>query len=90
MALTNYLMQTFICTTIYYGHGFGLFGSVERTGQILIVFAVWAVELLGSPLWLDRFRFEPFKFVIHRPILFSNGMRRCGRSGSTLINPTVT
>ena len=63
MALTNYLMQTIICTTIFYGHGFGLFGSVERTGQILIVFAVWAVELAWSPWWLARFRFGPFEWL---------------------------
>lgn len=63
MALTNYLMQTLICTTIFYGHGLGLFGSVERTGQILIVFAVWAVELLWSPWWLARFRFGPFEWL---------------------------
>ncbi len=63
MALTNYLMQTFICTTIFYGHGFGLFGSVERTGQILIVSGVWVVELLWSPWWLARFRFGPFEWL---------------------------
>jgi uncharacterized protein len=63
MALTNYLMQTIICTTIFYGHGFGLFGSVERTGQILIVFGVWAVQLLWSPWWLARFRFGPFEWL---------------------------
>jgi len=63
MALTNYLMQTLICTTIFYGHGFGFFGSVERSGQILIVLAVWAVELLWSPWWLARFRFGPFEWL---------------------------
>jgi uncharacterized protein len=63
MALTNYLMQTVICTTIFYGHGFGLFGSVERTGQILIVFGVWTVQLLWSPWWLARFRFGPFEWL---------------------------
>ena len=63
MALTTYLMQTLICTTVFYGHGFGLFGSVERAGQILIVFAVWTVELLWSPWWLARFRFGPFEWL---------------------------
>jgi uncharacterized protein len=63
MAFTNYLTQTIICTTIFYGHGFGLYGSVERTGQILIVFAVWAAQLLWSPWWLARFRFGPFEWV---------------------------
>lgn len=63
MALTNYLLQTVICTTLFYGHGFGLYGSVERTGQILIVFAICAAQLAWSPLWLTRFRFGPFEWL---------------------------
>ena len=56
-ALTNYLLQTVLCTTIFYGHGLGWFGSVDRVGQIGVVAFVWAVQLVASPLWLRRFRF---------------------------------
>lgn len=63
MALTNYLMQTVICTTIFYGHGLGLFGYVERWQQILMVFAIWIVQLIYSPLWLRRYRFGPAEWV---------------------------
>jgi uncharacterized protein len=63
MALTNYLMQTVICTTIFYGFGFGLYGSVERVWQLMIVFAVWAAQLVWSPLWLARFRFGPAEWL---------------------------
>jgi uncharacterized protein len=63
MAFTNYILQTVICTTIFYGHGFGLFGSVERTGQILIVFGVWIFEILLSLLWLKHFRFGPLEWL---------------------------
>lgn len=63
MALTNYLLQTVICTTIFYGHGLGLYGSVERTGQLAVVAGVWAVQLIVSPLWLQRFRFGPVEWV---------------------------
>ncbi len=62
-ALTNYLLQTVICTFIFYGHGLGLFGSVERTGQILIVLGIWVVQLVASPLWLSRFRFGPCEWL---------------------------
>jgi uncharacterized protein len=63
MAFTNYLVQTFICTTIFYGHGLGLFGRATRTEQILMVFAVWAFQLIVSPIWLRYFRFGPFEWV---------------------------
>jgi uncharacterized protein len=62
-ALSNYILQTLICTTIFYGQGFALFGRVERLGQILIVVAVWAVQLLGTTLWLRRFRFGPLEWL---------------------------
>ena len=62
-ALTNYLLQTVLCTLVFYGHGLGWFGSVDRVGQIGVVAAVWAVQLAASPLWLRRFRFGPAEWV---------------------------
>ena len=59
MAFTNYLMQTVICTTLFYGHGFGLYGFVERWGQFFIVLAIWLLQLFWSPLWLRYFQFGP-------------------------------
>ncbi len=63
MALTNYLAQTLICTTLFYGHGFGLYGKVERIGQIGIVLAVWIVQLICSPIWLHYFQFGPAEWL---------------------------
>jgi len=63
MAFTNYLMQTVICTTIFYGHGLGLFGRVDRMWHPLIIVAVWIVQLIGSPLWLAHFRFGPVEWL---------------------------
>ncbi len=62
MAFTNYLAQTVVCTTIFYGHGFGLFGSVERWQMLLVVFGVWALELWWSPLVLRRYRHGPLEW----------------------------
>ncbi len=62
-ALTNYLLQTILATAIFYGHGLGLFGSVERVGQIGIVAAIWVVQLVVSPLWLRYYRFGPFEWL---------------------------
>jgi uncharacterized protein len=62
-ALSNYLLQTIICTTIFYGHGLGWFGSVERLGQLGVVVAVWTVGLVVSPMWMRHFRFGPFEWL---------------------------
>jgi uncharacterized protein len=63
MALTNYLLQTLICTTVFYGHGFGLFGQVDRAGQFLIVLGVWAFQLLASSAWLRYLAMGPVEWV---------------------------
>jgi uncharacterized protein len=63
MAFSNYILQTLIATTIFYGHGLGLFGSVERTGQAAIVLAVWALQLAVSPVWLRHYQFGPLEWV---------------------------
>jgi uncharacterized protein len=64
MALTNYLLQTVICTTIFYGHGLGLFGQVDRAGQFAIVLGVWAFQLLASSAWLGCFALGPMEWVL--------------------------
>src|SRR5439155_21897628 len=60
-AFSNYILQTVICTTIFYGHGFGYFGRVDRVAQIMIVFAIYAVQLVIAPIWLRHFRFGPLE-----------------------------
>jgi len=62
-AFSNYILQTVVCTTIFYGHGFGYFGSVPRTGQILIVFAIYAAQLVIAPLWLRHFQFGALEWL---------------------------
>src|SRR5262249_22174983 len=64
VALTNYLLQTVICTTIFYGHGFGLFGYVDRAGQFLIVLGVWAFQFVVSSAWLRYFTMGPVEWVL--------------------------
>jgi uncharacterized protein len=62
-ALTNYLSQTLICTTLFYGHGLGWFGQVERWQQFLIAVIILAAQMMVSVFWLKRFRFGPMEWV---------------------------
>ncbi len=62
-ALSNYLLQTILCTTLFYGYGFGRFAAFDRTHQFYVVLAIWAVQLTLSPLWLLAFRFGPAEWI---------------------------
>lgn len=63
MAFTNYIAHSVLLTTLFYGYGFGLFGRVDRAGQLGIVLLVWILQLWWSPLWLRHFRFGPLEWL---------------------------
>jgi len=63
MAFTNYLMQSIICTFIFYGHGFGLFGKVDRAEQMIYVAAIFLLQMIYSPFWLNYFKYGPFEWA---------------------------
>ena len=62
MAFTNYLTQSLICGIIFYGVGFGYYGSLERYEVYLVVVAIWVVQITWSHIWLHFFRFGPLEW----------------------------
>ncbi len=63
MALSNYLAQSLIAVSIFYGYGFGLFGQVSRFNLWWVILGIWFAQLLWSPWWLTRFRFGPAEWL---------------------------
>lgn len=63
MAFSNYILQTLVCTTIFYGYGLGLFGRINRLPLMLFVVALWLLQLWLSPWWLSRFRYGPLEWL---------------------------
>jgi uncharacterized protein len=63
MALTNYLAQSFICATLFYGYGFGLYGTVGVAGGVALTVVIYAAQVLWSGWWLRRFRFGPAEWL---------------------------
>ncbi len=63
MAFTNYLVTSIVCTTIFYGYGFGLYGQLQRAELYLVVFGMWAAMLLWSQPWLERFQYGPLEWL---------------------------
>jgi uncharacterized protein len=62
-AFSNYLFHTLVCTFIFYGYGLGLFGKLERWQQILIVPAVWGLQIFLTWVWMKRHRFGPVEWL---------------------------
>ena len=71
MALTNYLLQTLICTTLFYH--LGLFMRFDRLQLLAFVPPIWAVNLLVSSLWLRRFRQGPVEWLWRQLTLRASG-----------------
>lgn len=67
MAFTNYLTQTLIMTSLFsMPWGPRLMGQVDYPGQWAIVAALWALQLIWSPLWLSRYRMGPLEWLWRR------------------------
>jgi uncharacterized protein len=63
MALTNYLLQTVICTSLFFGYGFGLYGRVGAATVGLIAVAIFAIQVVFSRLWMRTFQYGPVEWL---------------------------
>lgn len=63
MAFSNYIMQSLICNFIFLGYGLGKYGLLQRYELYYVVFGVWVLQLIVSPLWLTYFRFGPLEWL---------------------------
>ena len=63
MALTNYLMQSLIASTVFYGYGFGFWNQWGRAELALFVMAVFIAQVILSHLWLRHFRYGPMEWL---------------------------
>jgi uncharacterized protein len=62
-ALSNYLLQTLICTTLYYSYGFALYGKVGPLLGLVPTFAIYATLLWLSQWWVLRFAIGPMEWI---------------------------
>jgi uncharacterized protein len=63
MALTQYILQSLVCTWLFYGYGLGAFETLPRAWQVPFALALFALQVLLSHLWLKHFRFGPLEWV---------------------------
>ena len=63
MAFSNYIFHSVVCSIVFYGYGFKLYGQLQRHQLYYVVGAIWLFQLLVSPIWLRHFRFGPLEWA---------------------------
>jgi uncharacterized protein len=62
MALSNYILHSVVCTFVFTGYGFRLYGRLERYQLYYVVAGCWVLSLAASHIWLRHFRFGPLEW----------------------------
>lgn len=63
MAFTNYILQSVICTLVFFGYGLNYYAELEFYQIYFVVLAIWVLQLIVSPLWLRFFYYGPLEWV---------------------------
>jgi uncharacterized protein len=56
-------MHTVVCVTIFYGYGFGKFGTFTASQATLAALVIFAVQIVLSTIWLKFFAFGPMEWI---------------------------
>ncbi|MBM7619949.1 uncharacterized protein JOC95_001801 [Bacillus tianshenii] len=64
LSLSNYLLQSVICTTIFYGYGFGLFGKIGVLNGILLAIVIYSTQVALSHWYLQYRKAGPVETLM--------------------------
>ena len=63
MALTDYLMQSLVCTLFFYHYTTGLYGRVGPAWGLLVTVVLYTLQVVFSNWWLGMYRFGPMEWL---------------------------
>jgi uncharacterized protein len=63
MALSNYVLQSLIGTTLFFGFGFGLLGQLHDWQTLLLALLIIVLQIKISGVWLRHFRYGPLEWL---------------------------
>lgn len=63
MALTNYLLESILCTLIFYGYGLALFSRVGAAWGIVLTVVIYLLLIPLSHWWMKRFLYGPAEWL---------------------------
>lgn len=63
LALSTYLAQSLVMTTLAYGYGLGLYGTITHGQALGLAGALFALQVPAALLYARRFRFGPAEWL---------------------------
>jgi len=66
MALTNYVMQTILCSLYFYGFGLNHYGEYDAKGLLIFVIVIWIIQIIYSNIYLRFFQMGPLEWLWKR------------------------
>ncbi|WP_078393894.1 DUF418 domain-containing protein [Shouchella patagoniensis] len=64
LSLSNYLLQSIICTTIFYGYGLGFFGQLGVLNGIFLAIGIYTILAYLSYLYLKKWTIGPAEHLL--------------------------
>lgn len=72
LSLTNYLLQSIICTTLFYGYGFGFFGELGVAVGLVIAGVIYLLQLVLANWYVQRFSIGPVEWLLRKFVYLGN------------------
>lgn len=66
MALTNYIMQTILCSLYFLGFGLNHYGEYDAKGLVIFVICIWIIQITYSNLYFRFFKMGPLEWLWKR------------------------
>jgi uncharacterized protein len=66
MALTNYIMQTILCSLFFFGFGFNQYGIHSAHYLLIFVLCIWIIQITYSNIYLRFFQMGPMEWLWRR------------------------
>lgn len=66
MSMTMYILQSIICTTLFYNYGFGLYGKIDVPTAVYMALGIYVIQVILAELWLSKFKQGPLEASVKR------------------------
>lgn len=63
MSLSNYIFHTTSLSLLFYGYGFGLYGTIGPLEQAPILIGLMTLSIVFSAVWLNYFNYGPLEWL---------------------------